>query len=186
LWSINDSIFSLRALVVVAILVGISTYLIVFNLNNIASSCSRVYHKRKRKLIEQMRTDPAWSELGKRFDTFQIKHERAKPSEWTLVLFQIRKLIPIISVRWKSRKQQKTAKSSNPTVELDEFQWPLPFLTELDAVNKDGGSTTDKEPGPQVVAQPLHDGLMGLSKVFRRGALSPGLQSTYPGASFSV
>jgi hypothetical protein len=42
---------------IVTILVGLSTYLLVFNLNNIVEFCSRVYSKRKLLLIELMQTD---------------------------------------------------------------------------------------------------------------------------------
>ena len=92
-WSVNNTIFSLKALVIVATLVGLSTYLLVFNLNNVVELCSRVYRKRKLLLIELMQKDldKKWKETGQKFTSFQPKQEKRKPSEWMLGFFVLHK-----------------------------------------------------------------------------------------------
>jgi len=52
------------------LLVGLTTYLIVFNLNNIVIFCGGVYCSYKMKVIENMKSDPnsKWKEKGPVFD----------------------------------------------------------------------------------------------------------------------
>jgi hypothetical protein len=174
-WSVNNTIFSLKALVIVATLVGLSTYLLVFNLNNVVELCSRVYRKRKLLLIELMQKDldKKWKETGQKFTSFQPKQEKRKPSEWMLGLFVLHKafgrfqFIKRLSEEEKQEKIRSNKEGSMP-------YWPdLPLpeelaqSTDLAKVQSAGAGEVRKKPS-------IRDRFARLSMVFRRGAVSPG------------
>ena len=174
-WSVNNAIFSLKALVIVSILVGISTYLLVFNLNNVVEFCSRVYSKRKLLLIELMQKDldKEWKETGQKFTSFQPKQEKRKPSEWMLVLFVFYKVFSRfqftkgLSEKEKQKKMRSNREGSMP-------YWPdLPLpeepaqATNLSKVQSTGESEVRKKSSTR-------GRFARLSIMFRRGAFSPG------------
>ncbi|PMD52652.1 uncharacterized protein K444DRAFT_187304 [Hyaloscypha bicolor E] len=174
-WSVNNTIFSLKALIIVATLVGLSTYLLVFNLNNVVELCSRVYRKRKLLLIELMQKDldKKWKETGQKFTSFQPKQEKRKPSEWMLGLFVLHKafgrfqFIKRLSEEEKQEKIRSNKEGSMP-------YWPdLPLpeelaqSTDLAKVQSAGAGEVRKKPS-------IRDRFARLSMVFRRGAVSPG------------
>lgn len=90
LWSINDK-FSMSVLIYVIIIVAISTYLVMFNINSLAHGFSKVYDTKKRTIVRAMKTDPrdVWKARGHRFEVFRPKHENPEPSEWYIPLYTI-------------------------------------------------------------------------------------------------
>jgi hypothetical protein len=169
LWSINDNVFSLRALIVVIILVAFGTYFIVFNLNNVVGCCERLYTKRKRHLIEEMRRDPdkSWSEQGKRFVTFHPKQENVKPSEWTIILFVLHNTFRWFHIRREFTKP-KSKKSERQNEAVINRQNPS-FSVEFTSVS---ATTVPKE------RSSMRSSFGRLGEVFRRGALSKAGVST--------
>ncbi|KAE9366544.1 hypothetical protein N431DRAFT_349848, partial [Stipitochalara longipes BDJ] len=174
-WSVNNTIFSLKALVIVAILVGLSTYLLIFNLNNVVEFCSRVYSKRKFLLIELMQNDldKKWKETGQKFTSFQPKQEKRKPSEWMLVLFVFHKAFGSFQFTKKlSEKEKQEKMRSNKEGSMP--YWPdlplpeeLTHTTDLSVVQSPGTGEVRKKSSTR-------GRFARLSIMFRRGAFSPG------------
>ncbi|KAE9364562.1 hypothetical protein N431DRAFT_108587 [Stipitochalara longipes BDJ] len=175
-WSINNTIFSLKALLVVVILVGLTTYLIVFNLNNLVGFCGRIYCSYKTKLIQQMKNEPGsgWKEKGRQFSIFRPRSEIRKPSEWIIGLFILRKLFRTFSIsprRMIHRKPQKEQTEVNTSIESVLDGPDLPFLQE-------GVPSTSIEEARNVnttktsTRLPLGERLTRLRKAFRRGPSS--------------
>ncbi|KAF2184726.1 hypothetical protein K469DRAFT_578976 [Zopfia rhizophila CBS 207.26] len=82
-------------LIVTAIIVGFATYVIVFNLENIAGLSGRIYHNWRANLVKVMQEDSSqeWKTLGQRFEEFRPNNDRKRPSEWRIVLYQMRMLM---------------------------------------------------------------------------------------------
>ncbi len=89
--------FPTKTLIYTAIAVGISTYLIVFNLNNLVLQCSKAYSSVRSHLVAQMKSSRNgsgfWSKKAKRFNAFKPQHEKAHPSEWWIAIFLVRTLV---------------------------------------------------------------------------------------------
>jgi hypothetical protein len=95
-WSINNSIFSLSSLTIVAIVVALSTYFIVFNLNNLVyvsrGTFRSIAQHQIDNMVEKMQQDPSneWKKRGKRFTKFKpdlaVEH---KPSDWRLLQYAV-------------------------------------------------------------------------------------------------
>ncbi|KAK3173473.1 hypothetical protein OEA41_006802 [Lepraria neglecta] len=80
--------------IITAIIVGFVTYITVFNLGNIAELSSRTYHNRRTKLLTAMRKDSGcWKERGEKFGEFRPDNDRKTPSEWWIMVYQIRTLV---------------------------------------------------------------------------------------------
>ncbi|KAH8693491.1 hypothetical protein GQ44DRAFT_695114 [Phaeosphaeriaceae sp. PMI808] len=81
-------------LIITAIIVGFVTYVIVFNLGNLAELSGRLYYNWKANLVKAMQEDSSehWNELGQRFEEFRPNNDRKRPSEWRMVLYQMRML----------------------------------------------------------------------------------------------
>lgn len=78
--------------IVTAVVVGFVTYAIVFNLDNIARSCSRVYLGRRTRLVNQMQnnaTSPYWRERGASLEVFQPNEDYRTSSKWWVVAYQV-------------------------------------------------------------------------------------------------
>jgi len=93
LWSVNN-VFSTTALIYTSIIVALSTYIIVFHLDNLVYHTSSAYTPMRDKIISRMKNDSHehWTTKGKQFATFQPKHERLRPSEWWVLLFSVKTL----------------------------------------------------------------------------------------------
>jgi hypothetical protein len=95
LWAIPDITDSAtrNPFVITAVFVGLLTYLIVFNLENIASRVGGTFRKRRETLLEEMRDDPntIWKSRRAAFEMFPPPADRKTPSEWWLVWYQIQK-----------------------------------------------------------------------------------------------
>lgn len=86
IFSINNELFNPLTLPWIAAIVGIVTYLIVFNLNTIVRVLRVAYSKPREETIKKMKKSKVeeWQARGKEFDKFNFrsKTEGAKPSEW--------------------------------------------------------------------------------------------------------
>ncbi|TGO10826.1 hypothetical protein BTUL_0125g00400 [Botrytis tulipae] len=105
-WSINDEIFSLRSLEIVATVVGLSTYLIVFNLDSLMNF-SRALHRRFLIFaISMMKTEASDTTWGKRatiFEKFSIQREiEHKPSVWRLIQYLLYRALGMVGIIGKS------------------------------------------------------------------------------------
>jgi hypothetical protein len=171
---VSNTIFSLKALVIVAILVGLSTYILVFNLNNVVEFCGQVYSKRKLKIIEQMNKDldSRWKEQGQRFTIFQPKHERHKPSEWMLGLFLLHRIFGGFHLtRPFSRNEEQKTVQSDKKGSIP--YWPnLPFPGQA-APSKKPTETQTTQTAEVRKKSSVRERFARLSMVFRRGAFSP-------------
>jgi hypothetical protein len=161
----------------VVILVGLGTYLVVLNLNNVVNFCSRMYDKRKKELIAQMKNDPdnRWNEQGRRFATFKPKQENFKPSEWVIGLFILHKITDWVAFRGLFKRKSKPLIKEEEG-ETDSVQeWP----GSLDLADPD--LTKNGDP-PKIRKMQIKEKaetkgpLSRLSKVFRRDALSSTLE----------
>jgi hypothetical protein len=157
------------------LLVGLATYLIVFNLNNIVNFCGRVYCSYKMKIIEQMKHDPngEWKEKGRQFSIFRPKNDNKKPSEWMVGLFALRKLVGALRVDLRRMLQRKSgqqqAEVNAATTREDILDGPdLPFLQEgVQAINPGVAQSVDAtELGTRTL---LGKPLAKLRRAFRRG-----------------
>lgn len=137
--------------------------------------CSRVYDKRKKILIAQMKldTDNRWNEQGKRFATFTPKQESFKPSEWVIGLFVLHKMAKRFSLRGFLKREKPAAKEEHGESDGLE-QWPgFP-----DPLNADLSKIPDP---PKIKKMQIKDKaaakrpFSGWSKMLRRDALSPTL-----------
>jgi hypothetical protein len=79
--------------ILTAVIVSFITYMIVFNLGNIAQLFGQIYHNRREKLAKRMKQDPkkCWNTYGERFGEFRPDN-RKTPSGWLLFVYQIRAL----------------------------------------------------------------------------------------------
>lgn len=91
LWSINDK-FSSTALIYVAIIVGLTTYFFVFNVNNLTDMASRYYNTIKKSFVKDMKDDACshWRQRGQGFEAYRPQSEDLTPSEWYLFLYVLR------------------------------------------------------------------------------------------------
>jgi hypothetical protein len=90
LWSTTNTFKNLdnAMLFVVMVIVGLVTYSIVFNLNNIAQSIFNRYDYLKKGLISRMKyDDESWRELSRRFDGFRPQRLNTTPSEWWILWY---------------------------------------------------------------------------------------------------
>jgi hypothetical protein len=173
-WSVNDT-FSLKILPIVAIIVGLGTYFVVFNLNNMVNICKSIYTRQKSRIVEQMKSETSkdWNQQAKRFEAFRPKLENVKPSEWKIVHFIIYKTFGELKkkVHFRSSTTRGRPKSSgwNTTTTVADLP-ALPFPCEATPINTTVEQVTITEETPKKSS--IAGGLGRLSIIFRRGALS--------------
>ncbi|TGO14936.1 hypothetical protein BTUL_0046g00250 [Botrytis tulipae] len=93
-WSINDTLFSLKALTIAGTLIAVSTYATVFNLDNLMFLC-RVWHRKLTgRFIARMKddTEDLWKDRAANFAKFydQWRNIEYKPSDWRLLQYSLR------------------------------------------------------------------------------------------------
>ena len=91
LWSIND-MFSLNSLAIVTPLVGLSTYIIVFNIDSIVFAFHYCRRALSANAIAAMELDSseAWRKRGTAFAKCQTRSRTGeKPSDWRLVQYAL-------------------------------------------------------------------------------------------------
>lgn len=69
---------------------GPATYIIVFNLSNIA----HLFQSRRSNLVRQMQHDPtpSWKERGNNLFEVRRNEQRTKTSEWWILVYQLQAL----------------------------------------------------------------------------------------------
>ncbi|THV51059.1 hypothetical protein BGAL_0125g00150 [Botrytis galanthina] len=93
-WSINDILFSLKALTMAGALIAVATYATVFNLDNLMFLC-RVWHRKLTgRYIARMKdnTEDLWKDRAANFAKFydQWRNIEYKPSDWRLLQYSLR------------------------------------------------------------------------------------------------
>ncbi|TEY40853.1 hypothetical protein BOTCAL_0417g00090 [Botryotinia calthae] len=105
-WSINDRGFSLRSLEIVATVVGLPTYLKVFNLDSLMKFSRALYRKSFIFAISMMKTeasDAAWGKRAFILGKFSVQREiERKPSDWRLVQYVLYRALGTIGILGKS------------------------------------------------------------------------------------
>jgi len=83
--------------IITACLVGLVTFIVVFNLGNIVSLVGKVYLRYRSRLLEKMGNDSNedWRKRRYQFGEYHPNVER-KESEWVIFGYQIRR-----GLRWK-------------------------------------------------------------------------------------
>lgn len=88
------------------VLVGLGTYIIVFNLNNIVRTVGKQYKQVRSSVMKSMREDdsPIWKGTGDVFYRYELKAspQTTKPSEWWILLYQLRSIQRLLTYQWRS------------------------------------------------------------------------------------
>jgi hypothetical protein len=76
-------------------LVGLSTYIIVFHLNNLVYQTSSAYAPIRKSIITQMKDDSRehWASKGNQLAIFQPRQETSRPSEWWILAFGLQSIL---------------------------------------------------------------------------------------------
>ena len=119
IWSTQNGPSNPTTLIYVCVIVGLVTYLIVFNLNLIVHTCAKTYRLYKDHLVQSMRQErnETWRRRSECYDVFRPVHERQKPTEWLLLWYVVWRAV--ISV-WEFGKR----KEDNKNVDADEADEP--------------------------------------------------------------
>ena len=93
----------MKALIYVVVIVAISTYFIMFNINSLAEGLGRLYDIKKKRVVRAMKNDQSesWKVRGQRFEVFRPKHETPEPSEWYVPLYALTHPLNILGFRLK-------------------------------------------------------------------------------------
>ena len=112
LWSVNDK-FSFTVLIYVIILVALSTYFTMFNINSLAQGFGHIYDVRKKDIVRAMKRDrkDTWRLRGRRFEVFRPKHDNPEPSEWFIPFYAI--IHPSSILGFINREEIKDPKTKN-------------------------------------------------------------------------
>jgi hypothetical protein len=94
----SDALFPIHILIYVIIFVAVATYMIVFNLNTLVGVFSSGYESQRAKLVQKMKSEAGsdyWQSRGAMFENFQFrpKAEIAKPGEWILIVYAIKRAV---------------------------------------------------------------------------------------------
>ncbi|KAL6720377.1 hypothetical protein ACLMJK_002298 [Lecanora helva] len=93
IWSTQNGPSNPKTMAYVCVIVGLVTYLIVFNLDFVARKFSRSYENFKVNTIRKMRREQneAWRQLGRHYDFFRPTHDYEKPTDWYFLLYMLRR-----------------------------------------------------------------------------------------------
>jgi len=127
LWAIpNITDSSTRTpFIIAAALVGFVTYMIVFNLNTVASLGWAIYSGLREHSIRQMgneSTEQTWGKLGQRFKRFEPNQGSTKPSDWYILLYCV--LHPLATFKRSTAPDNASEQTSekDPVAELQRAQ----------------------------------------------------------------
>ena len=136
--------FSSNALIFTSTIVGIFTYITVFNLGNIVQCISSLYNPVREGLIFQMKQDnkDSWASKAKYFAAFRPRREGQKLSEWWILLFWLYCVIQSLRSLLPSR-----GRPSRTTGE------PSPSLIVLECPDETSGEATETGTASKVIAQ---------------------------------
>ncbi|KAL8937963.1 MAG: hypothetical protein Q9216_004149 [Gyalolechia sp. 2 TL-2023] len=106
IWSTSDTL-GYTAMAITTVTVGLATYLIVLNLNRLAAGCATYYAFRKQIIVQQMKNDTRWKNIGRRFEQYQpLTIPQLKPSEWLVAIYWLAR----VSRPWKTRTLESASK----------------------------------------------------------------------------
>lgn len=181
-WSINTSVFSLRALVITVLLVGLGTYFMVFNLNSMVAFCGRWYSLTKARVVDSMKADidDKWAEIGRRFvaSSPDTEEERKVPSEWRLVLFLFYRMARKMGLERKESKEEPTAVERKSSAVMGVINWGhLPVLGQEDSDAKSVGESRTEEDGEGKELKSVWSRIPGVWKLLGNGS-SPSAAAT--------
>jgi hypothetical protein len=143
IWAINDQLFSLRALVAVAISVALSTYFFVFNLNSLVHLCKLGYNIVKDFLVDQMKDSGGnWSKRAADFKPFPPKQKSNKPSEWMLVVFVMYRLWTLPTRLYDKFKEHLLNQMAASQGKWAEYAENFDFKVSAPQVEPDASSTS--------------------------------------------
>ncbi|KAK2808031.1 hypothetical protein FQN50_005113 [Emmonsiellopsis sp. PD_5] len=123
LWSINEK-YSVPNFAIVTVFVGLTTYILVSNLNNAVRFSKKSFRQVKTPVVDRMKNDPdiIWSDRAARFAAFRPEREKVEPSLWyiphymfieALRKFGLSKLPPGDSAEEPKPKPSKSGKQPN-------------------------------------------------------------------------
>lgn len=149
----ND-MWSSRILSYTIVLVGLGTYFVVFNLNNIVTHGSRAYQPIRRRIVDDMKepkpkdagskqkdSSPGfWSEHGEKLDLFTPKHEKIRPSEWWVFIFLFTSIWHRLKIFGKKKKGEVWKRGSS-TSKARPLSDTFPEDLETDDSGEDDSST---------------------------------------------
>jgi hypothetical protein len=105
------------------ILVGLTTYILVFNLRSIVDATQSRYLRWKNSLVREMKGDKnkKWQATGERFERFRSRmvSKDTRPSEWSIAAFYVRKVLGINKAK-KATRIPKSIADSAPAVAQDD------------------------------------------------------------------
>lgn len=118
LWSTTDT-FNFTTLGYVTVIVALTTYILVFNLNNIAGAYKSKYQSFKFRVIGEMikDTDTAWGETGTKLNRHKPRSAQSEqqPSEWWVWAYFGLKLLRIVGLQngnGENREEKEKAKAA--------------------------------------------------------------------------
>ncbi|KAH6848051.1 hypothetical protein B0I37DRAFT_376523 [Chaetomium sp. MPI-CAGE-AT-0009] len=105
LWSINEG-YDVVGFAVTSALVAIGTYVVVGNLESLTLGVRSVYGTVKQPIVDRMGQDPnqPWAVRSDRFNSFQPRRVKVKPSEWYIPLFWGLELLRALRIVKKPRE----------------------------------------------------------------------------------
>ena len=124
LWSVNDS-FSFTVLIYVIVIVALSTYFIIFNINSLAQGISQIYNVKKKNIVRIMKRDRngSWRLRGHRFEVFRPKHDNPEPSEWYIPLYAITHPGAFLGFATLNEMKKKAARAAEGKGWLTRLLW---------------------------------------------------------------
>lgn len=90
MWSTTDQIRGLDTAIMFGVMIGLGvlTYTVVFNLNNLTRAVYRQYETAKRPWIRKMMENGGvWKDRAAQYNSFKIKRFDASPSEWLVIWY---------------------------------------------------------------------------------------------------
>ncbi|KAF7864407.1 hypothetical protein EAF04_006541 [Stromatinia cepivora] len=99
IWSINTDLFELSTLAIVAACVGLATYSTVFNLDNLMHKYQSFRVKFVKNTVQRMKQEDRgiWKDRAIKFEKFiNAKEADHRPSDWLIIQYRVRKLIPSV------------------------------------------------------------------------------------------
>ncbi|KAK2784010.1 hypothetical protein FQN52_009389 [Onygenales sp. PD_12] len=122
LWSINEE-YSVPNFAMVTVVIGLTTYILVSNLNNAVRFSKRTFRQVKTPVVDRMKNDPdkIWSDRAARFTAFRPEREKVEPSLWYIPQYMFIETLRKFGLSKRppgglaEEPKQKPSKSGNPS-----------------------------------------------------------------------
>lgn len=87
--------------------IGLSTYIVVFNVNHVINVWKQHYRDLKFTTVTRMRADrwKFWKKTGKAFDRYEPRSGAPAPSEWWIIMYQMRRVVGLMIPTQKDNSQ---------------------------------------------------------------------------------